>query len=66
MRKRDDVRAAVDKAIIAAKLAYQFSPGSYTASALSEICAVRELLSRPHQDEALETDQERLPEGCQG
>jgi hypothetical protein len=43
------LKAAIDKAIIAARLAYQFSPGSYTASALSEICAVRKLL---------ETDQE--------
>jgi hypothetical protein len=41
-----ELKAAIDKAIIAARLAYQFGPGSYTASALSEICAVRELLNR--------------------
>jgi hypothetical protein len=42
MTNRDDIAKAIEAAIEQATLAYQFSPGSYTASALGACLHARE------------------------
>lgn len=43
---RRQLAEAVNKAVASAQTAYAFSPGSYTAQALSDALAIREMLWR--------------------
>lgn len=47
MMNERETRAAIGKAVAAAKTAYEFGAGSYTFAALSEILAAKETMERP-------------------